>query len=169
MFFKHNDSLERRVWLGIGEALLAAYVFGTLYLLPSISFWKYRSDGDSLIHDLAQFFPELIVSGFFALAVSFHVVIPLGALLGFLLPKIAVQCKPVQAFLIGGMVGVIMAFATAVLIGPVLGAQPATTLRFWTDPDYVGQPLAIYCALWTGLRLAYLCKQIRAEKPLAGC
>jgi hypothetical protein len=65
MFFKHNDSLERRVWLGIGEALLAAYVFGTLYLLPSISFWKYRSDGDSLIHDLAQFFPELIVSGFF--------------------------------------------------------------------------------------------------------
>jgi hypothetical protein len=163
MFFKHNDSLERRVWLGIGEALLAACVFGTLYLLPSISFWNYRSDGDSLIHDLARFFPELISLGFLALAGSFHVAIPVGALLGFLLPKIAVQCKPVQAFLIGGMVGVILAIGTAVLMGSVLGAQPATTLRFWTDPGYMGQPLAIYCALWIGFRLAYLSKQRRAE------
>lgn len=149
--------------LGIGEALLAAYVFGTLYLLPSISSGKFRSDGDSLIQDLAQFFPELIVVGFFCAGVSFHVVIPVGALLGFLLPKIAIQCKPVQAFLIGGMVGVILAFGTAALIGSALGAQPVTSLRFWTNPDDMGQQLAIYCVLWTGFRLAYLSKQVRTQ------
>jgi hypothetical protein len=57
--------LERRVWLGIGEALLAAYVFGMLYSLPSIAIGKFGSDGASLIQDLARFLPELMVVGIF--------------------------------------------------------------------------------------------------------
>ncbi|MGH7495175.1 MAG: hypothetical protein ACREOO_22620 [bacterium] len=33
----------------------------------------------------------------------------------------------------------------------------------WLNCFYSGQQMAIYCALWIGLRLAYLSKQIRAE------
>jgi hypothetical protein len=164
MFYKHNDSLKRRTWLGIGEALLAAHLFGMLYLAPSVSFGKFRSGGPSAIQDLARFFSELIIVGFFALAVSLHIVIPVGALLGFLLPKVAVKFEPLQAFLIGSVGGATLGFGGAVLMGLAFGPQSVTSSLFWSNVNNLGQQLAGYSALWIGLRLAHLSKQIRAEK-----
>jgi hypothetical protein len=164
MFFKHSDPVERRIWRGILEALLAAYVFGLLHLAPSISFGKFDSHGGSVLQDLARFVPELIIAGIFALAVSLHVVIPAGALLGFLLPKVAVTFEPPRAFLIGAVGGVILAFGAAELINLPYSSQSATSSRFWLNAYHLGQQMAGYCALWIGFRLAHLSKQIRAEK-----
>ena len=163
MFFKYNDSLQRRIWLGIGEALLATCLFFILHILPATALGLFGSTGPSAIQNLAWMFAALIFYGSFALAGSLHVIIPIGALLGFLLPKVALKYKPVQAFLMGGIGGAILALGAMVLLSLTYDAQPVKTLRLLLTWFFSVPPIVIWCALWLGFRLAHLGKQIRAE------
>lgn len=111
---------------GMATALVAAYVFAAAMLLVA------RPDPSEVLSVL------VVATGFVML--SLWVVLPVGIVLGYVVPRLAELRSPSRRFLIGGGSGMLLGG----LGGAILGAQTFGSQGKWA----LSAAMAVYVALW---------------------
>jgi hypothetical protein len=122
---------------GAALALAAAYLFGCLLAL-------FSARGESSLYDL-------LLVGFVGLAFSFWFVIPIGMILGVLIPKLFADRSAAAAASGGALLGFAAGFIGGRLLSLFLswlsiasGADKSLSL-------YFSLVIGIYCAPWTSV------------------
>lgn len=134
---------------GAGLALVAAYLFGCLLTLFS-----------------ARGAPELshmFVAGFAGLCFSFWFVIPIGMLLGVLLPKFFAHRSAAAAVTGGASLGFAAGFTGGVLLSLFLNWLGIGSGEGMSIHLYFSLVMGLYCAPWT---CAYACLRRAATQGL---
>jgi hypothetical protein len=131
---------------GIAIALVAAYGFGIFF---GLSFNSGRADiANSL-------FGGLIVIPIIGLLYSFWFVIPIGAILGILIPKIARNYSRKITLIYGLLIGLAIGITLSLILSAI-GFTTGFRDGYWLDFISFLLATSIYSALWT-MGYAYLC------------
>lgn len=125
---------------GAGLALVAAYLFAFLLSLLSA-----RGEPE---------LPQLLVAGFAGLCFSFWFVIPLGMVLGVLIPKLFAHRSGAAAVAGGSVLGFAAGFIGGVLLSFFLNWLGIGSGEGRSIHLYFSLAMGLYCVPWT---CAYAC------------
>ena len=127
---------------GVVSALLAAYIFIALYtFIPS---------------DMSNFASSFIVIPIFGLLYTFWLVIPVGAVLGLVIPTMVNNRSRQTSVLYGGLLGAGVGAIVCILLS-LIGLLPALRNGVWLDFTVLLLAMMLYSAAWTGI-YAFFCR-----------